>query len=139
MQANRSRDTAPEMALRRLLHAKGLRYRVDAPVVVGLRCRGDVLFPRARVVVFVDGCFWHRCPVHATDPVANRDWWRAKFERTVERDVRNEIALTSAGWTVVRIWEHEDMTIAADRVADLVVRAREQRLDAVVLREPPRS
>jgi DNA mismatch endonuclease (patch repair protein) len=120
MRANRSRDTGPELALRRALHARGLRYRVEAALEPGVRCRADVVFRPQRVAVFMDGCFWHRCPLHATDPANNAEYWRAKFERVVARDRRNDVALTDAGWTVVRVWEHEDPAEAADRIEALV-------------------
>ena len=111
------RDTTPELALRRELHRRGLRYRVDAAPLPGLRLRADVLFTRRRVAVFLDGCFWHRCPDHGTAPRHNADWWRAKLDRNVERDRQTDAALTEAGWSVVRVWEHEDPVLAADRVA----------------------
>jgi DNA mismatch endonuclease, patch repair protein len=120
MRGNRSRDTKPEVELRRLLHARGFRYRVDSLVLPELRCRADLLFPRRRVAVFVDGCFWHRCPIHASDPKANAAYWSAKFERNVARDRAIDAALSKAGWTVVRVWEHEHPAHAADRVAAVV-------------------
>jgi len=116
MRANRRRDTGPEMALRRELHRRGLRYRVDYAPVPGLRCRADIVFTRARMAVFVDGCFWHSCPVHRTHPAANRDWWREKLDRNVERDRRNDRELGAAGWHVERVWEHELAATAADRI-----------------------
>lgn len=122
MRANRSRDTGPELALRRLLHARGLRYRVDAVVEPSVRSRADLVFRRARVAVFVDGCFWHRCPEHATTPRANAAYWQAKFDRNVARDRRVDQQLAERGWTVVRVWEHEAPAAAADRV-EAAVRA----------------
>jgi DNA mismatch endonuclease (patch repair protein) len=116
MRANRGHNTGPELALRRELHRRGLRYRVHTAPVPGLRCRPDVVFSRARVVVFVDGCFWHRCPAHGTSPAANGEWWRRKLDTNVARDRRNDRQLSQAGWSVVRVWEHEDPTEAADRV-----------------------
>jgi DNA mismatch endonuclease (patch repair protein) len=86
MQATRGRDTAPELALRRELHRRGLRYRVDMPVIPGLRRRADVVFPRARVAVFVDGCFWHGCPQHATFAKSNAAFWAAKIAANKARD-----------------------------------------------------
>jgi DNA mismatch endonuclease (patch repair protein) len=82
----------------------------------GLRCRPDVVFSKARVAVFVDGCFWHRCPQHLTDPRTNSTYWAAKLDRNVARDRRNDAALEAAGWHVIRVWEHESPSGAADRV-----------------------
>lgn len=100
-------DTKPEMLLRRRLHAEGLRYRVDQQVLPGLRRRADLVFTRARVAVFIDGCFWHRCPEHGTLPKANAAWWRAKLNRNVERDRDTDARLRDADWIVVRVWEHD--------------------------------
>lgn len=116
MQATKRRDTAPELALRKELHKRGLRFRVDMAPIPGLRRRADVVFTRRRVAVYVDGCFWHRCPQHATDPKSNVRWWAAKLEANVRRDRDTDIRLAAAGWTVVRIWEHESAMTAADRV-----------------------
>jgi DNA mismatch endonuclease (patch repair protein) len=116
MRANRRRDTAPELALRRELHRRGLRFRVDHRPVPGIRCRVDVVFTRARIAVFVDGCFWHSCPAHAVAPKRNGDWWAEKLAGNVARDRRNDEQLEAAGWTVVRVWEHEAAAEAADRV-----------------------
>jgi DNA mismatch endonuclease, patch repair protein len=119
MLANRRADTAPEIALRRALHARGARFRKDhAVTLTGMSVRPDIVFTRARVAVFVDGCFWHRCPQHATDPKANSDYWGPKLRANVERDRLVDRVLTAAGWTVLRIWEHEDAADAADRVCD---------------------
>jgi DNA mismatch endonuclease (patch repair protein) len=121
MKAQRRRDTKPEKALRSELWRRGLRYRVDFKVVGGRR-RVDIVFTRARVAVFVDGCFWHRCPVHATVPKANREWWEAKLSMNVDRDRATDEALLQAGWTVIRIWEHERASAAADRIEAMVRR-----------------
>ena len=115
MQGNTS-DSGPERALRSALHRRGLRFRKHTQAVPGLRCRPDVVFTRARVAVFVDGCFWHSCPEHGTFAKANGEWWKAKLAANVARDRRNDAALAQAGWTVLRIWEHEDVNHAADRV-----------------------
>jgi DNA mismatch endonuclease (patch repair protein) len=112
------RDTSVELAIRRQLHALGYRYRVDFRLEPSLRCRGDIVFTRRRVVVFVDGCFWHGCPVHATAPTNNAEWWRAKLDANIERDNRNRTALSQLGWTVIRVWEHEDSCGAVDRIRD---------------------
>lgn len=114
------RDTAPELRLRRLLFARGLRYRVDAPLPGMPRRRADVLFTRRRVAVFVDGCFWHSCPVHGTVPRSNRDWWVAKLDKNMARDRETDTHLSAIGWTVLRFWEHEDMELAADIVEQFI-------------------
>jgi DNA mismatch endonuclease (patch repair protein) len=124
MRANRRRDTGPELALRRELHRRGLRYRVDHRPVAETRCRVDIVFTRARVAVFVDGCFWHGCPSHGNVPRANREWWAQKLALNAERDRRNDAALELAGWRVVRIWEHEQVGDAAARVQRAVAAAR---------------
>jgi len=106
MLSNRRRDTAPELAVRRLLHAAGLRYRVDfAPL--GGRRRADIVFTRHRIAVFIDGCYWHGCPEHATYPMRNSDYWLPKLERNIERDRETDQMLLDAGWIVLRFWEHE--------------------------------
>ena len=120
MQRQARRDTRPEMALRRQLHAMGLRYRVDRKVIPGVQRRADIVFARARVAIFVDGCFWHSCPVHATKPKSNSDWWAEKLARNVSRDRNTDERLEAAGWTVVRIWEHEDPGAAANQISAVV-------------------
>lgn len=107
MQSNRGRDTGPELAVRRLLHASGLRYRVDLAPVKGLRSRADIVFTRRRLAVFIDGCFWHRCPEHATFPKTNAAYWLPKLDRNAERDAETTRRLEEAGWRVMRFWEHE--------------------------------
>lgn len=130
MKANRRTDTTPERLLRSTLHARGLRYRKDWRIdAAGRRVRPDLVFGPARVAVFVDGCFWHRCPVHATQPAANAEYWQAKFDRNVERDHADDAVLESAGWTVVRVWEHEDPSDAASRV-EMAVRGVDEILGA---------
>ncbi len=123
MQANRSRDTGPEIAIRQRLHARGLRYRVDARPLEGLRRRADVVFRLAMVAVFVDGCFWHCCPSHGTIPATNADYWIPKLARNVERDRDTDRILRAAGWTVVRVWEHQDPDASARRI-ERAVRSR---------------
>jgi DNA mismatch endonuclease (patch repair protein) len=105
--------TKPELALRRELHRRGLRFRVNHSKLPG---RPDVVFTRAKVAVFVNGCFWHRCPVHGTLPRNNRDWWQAKLDRNVARDRAKDAALAELDWTVLHVWEHETPEAAADRV-----------------------
>src|SRR4051812_3850161 len=96
-----TRDTAPEVTLRKELHRRGFRFRISLRPFPGLRSTADIVFPRAKVAVYVDGCFWHSCPEHATAPAANREWWRRKLLRNVERDRATDAALAAAGWRVV--------------------------------------
>ena len=119
MTRQRRRDTKPEMAIRRLLFARGLRYRIDA-ALPGMRRRADLLFRSAKVAVFVDGCFWHGCPEHGTQPKNNAAWWAEKIAGNIQRDRDTDQRLTEAGWHVVRVWEHEPPAQAAQRIADLV-------------------
>jgi DNA mismatch endonuclease, patch repair protein len=120
MSRQRTRDTEPEMLLRRELHRRGLRYRVDASLPGLSRRRADVLFTRARVAIFVDGCFWHGCPAHKTAPTSNGAWWAAKLARNIERDHETDAHLRFLGWTVLRVWEHEDITHAATDIEEVV-------------------
>lgn len=120
MQSTRRRDTSSELALRSLLHRRGLRYRVDYPVIPESRRRADLIFSRARVAVFVDGCFWHGCPEHASWPKANAEWWREKILANRRRDEDTDRTLADAGWQVIRVWEHESPTEAADRIQQAV-------------------
>lgn len=115
--ANRARDTSPELMLRRELHRRGLRYRVHRRPAPHLRTTADIVFGPARVAVFVDGCFWHRCPQHSVMPKQNGEWWRSKLEGNVARDRRDDRVLDEQGWRVIRVWEHEDPEAAADRIA----------------------
>ncbi|MFC7636385.1 DNA mismatch endonuclease Vsr [Streptomyces thermogriseus] len=115
-----SRDTAPEIAVRRLLHAAGLRYRVNVPVPGMPRRTIDIAFGKYKVAIFMDGCFWHGCPEHATHPKANSEWWRRKLDRNMSRDIETTGHLTEAGWTVLRFWEHEDPLKVALRVQEVV-------------------
>lgn len=116
MQNTRRRDTPKELDLRRELHRRGLRYRVDTAPILASRRRADLVFRGLHVAVFVDGCFWHQCPKHKTMPVANREWWSEKLARNVARDRDTDLQLRAAGWRVVRIWEHESTLGAANRV-----------------------
>jgi DNA mismatch endonuclease (patch repair protein) len=110
------KDTGPEVLVRRALHRLGLRYRVNYR---GLPGTPDVVFTRARIALFVDGCFWHRCPDHGVIPKANRQWWSDKLQTTVERDGRKDSELEAAGWLPVHVWEHEDPDQVAERVEEL--------------------
>ncbi len=118
MRANRRKDTKPELALRRALHARGYRYRKDYRLdLPGARVRPDIAFTARRVAVFVDGCFWHCCPEHGSQPASNTWYWAPKLARNVERDAAADAALAAAGWRVVRVWEHEPVESAVAAVA----------------------
>ncbi|RIQ19480.1 very short patch repair endonuclease [Jiangella rhizosphaerae] len=122
MQANRRRDTGPERALRSALHQAGYRYRCDLLIDLpgGVRVRPDIVFTKRLVAVFVDGCFWHSCPEHGRQPTTNAYYWSPKLQRNRDRDERNNTALSAAGWTVVRLWEHEPLEQALDKVKQVL-------------------
>lgn len=126
MRATKRRDTKPELALRRELHRRGRRYFVDRAPLPGMRRRADLLFPRQKIAVYVDGCFWHGCPAHGTIPKSNTAWWRAKLEANQARDRDTDQRLHSAGWTSVRVWEH----LPSEQGADIV----ESQLEAALPR-----
>jgi DNA mismatch endonuclease (patch repair protein) len=121
MRGNRKTDSRPEVALRHELFRRGLRYRKNPSMrtSVGI-VKPDLVFPTKKVAVFVDGCFWHSCPLHGSTPGTNRQYWDAKLLRNRERDVIVTTALVSDGWTVVRVWEHEPLTDAATAVESAV-------------------
>lgn len=116
----RQRDTGPEIALRRELYRIGMRYRLHRPVVPGVRRRPDIVFGRKRIAVFVDGCFWHRCPEHRTEARENSEFWRTKLADNWRRDRDTDRRLVRAGWQVHRVWEHEDPRAAAARIVHFV-------------------
>ncbi|MFC5914903.1 very short patch repair endonuclease [Streptomyces pulveraceus] len=123
MSRQSNRDTKPEVAVRKLLHASGYRYRVNERVPGMTRRTIDIAFTRAKVAVLIDGCFWHGCPVHATQPKSNAEWWRAKLERNMARDRETNEHLAGEGWTVLRFWEHEAPGGVAEQVAAVVDRS----------------
>ncbi|GAA4808008.1 very short patch repair endonuclease [Actinomycetospora chlora] len=116
MRSNRGRDTGPELALRRAVHALGLRYRVNARPLKQVRRTADLVFSRAKVAVFLDGCFWHGCPEHHTVAVTNSGFWATKVETNRRRDRDTDERLREAGWLPLRVWEHEDPDEASQRV-----------------------
>lgn len=116
----RQRDTSAEMALRRELHRRNLRYRVNYTVLTKPRRVADIVFPRLKIAIFVDGCFWHGCPEHASWPKSNAEFWREKIEANRARDADTNARLLSAGWYVVRVWEHERPEDAAKKIEDLI-------------------
>ena len=124
MKAAKPRDTAPEKALRSALHRRGLRFRLDERPIKDLNRRADIVFRSARVAVFVDGCFWHGCPIHGTQPKANAEFWKNKIERNKERDLDTNARLKEAGWAVVRVWEHEDPERVSQEIYNLVVKRK---------------
>ena len=127
----RNRDTSPELALRSELHRRGLRFRVHFPLVIDPRRKADVAFRTERVAVFVDGCFWHSCPQHATQPKANADFWRDKLARNRRRDIETDDRLKRVGWLAVRVWEHEEPCAAADTIEAVL---HQRRLTTAVVR-----
>ncbi|GAA2673124.1 MULTISPECIES: very short patch repair endonuclease [Actinosynnema] len=129
MQANKSRDTKPELLLRRALHAMGLRYRVCARPLPDVRRTADIVFRSAKVAVEVRGCFWHGCPEHYRAPTANSGYWAQKVERNMARDADTAHRLTEAGWSLTVVWEHEDLAAAAEIIAAHV---RERRVSSPV-------
>lgn len=124
MQAIRSRDTKPEILIRRLVHAAGLRYRVAARPLPDLRRTADMVFRSAKVAVFIDGCYWHGCPEHYVPPKTNSGYWSEKVLRNVRRDRDTDQKLEEAGWLVLRFWEHEPSGACAREIAAVVLNRR---------------
>ncbi|MET8909189.1 very short patch repair endonuclease [Micromonospora sp. NPDC004551] len=116
MKRVRRASTKPELLIRKELHRRGLRFRVNHPSLPG---RPDIALTRARLAIFVDGCFWHRCPNHGVMPKNNREWWEAKLRRNVERDREKDAALSALGWHVRHFWEHEDPGKVAEEIVQL--------------------
>ena len=116
MRSNRGRDTVPELAVRRLLHADGFRYRVNFRPLPDLRRTADIVFTRSKIAVFIDGCFWHGCPEHYLRPASNQEYWDPKVVRNRERDAETDLRLAEAGWRVIRRWAHQDPRTVADEV-----------------------
>ncbi|WP_153456625.1 very short patch repair endonuclease [Streptomyces smaragdinus] len=134
MSRQASRDTKPETAVRKILFAAGRRYRLNVKVPGMSRRTIDIAFTRAKVAVFMDGCFWHGCPEHATQPKSNAAWWREKLDKNMTRDTETNAHLTAAGWTVLRFWEHEEPAEVAVKVAAAVdAKARKARGNGVRL------
>jgi len=120
MKSNRGRDTKPELALRSATHRLGLRYRVDIAPLQNLRRRADLVFSKAKVAVFLDGCYWHGCPDHHRPAQRNREFWSEKIAKNRERDRNTDETLAAADWLVIRVWEHEEPAEAANRIARAV-------------------
>ncbi len=124
MQGNRRRDTSPELAVRRLVHASGMRYRVDYALPFDRRRKADLAFTRQRIAVFIDGCFWHGCQQHYAAPKSHSDYWRGKVEGNRRRDADTNRRLAEAGWLVLRYWEHDDPAETARHIAATVLSRR---------------
>jgi DNA mismatch endonuclease (patch repair protein) len=139
MRATGQRDTAAELAIRSAVHRRGLRYRVDCVVLPGVRRRADMVFVSARVAVFIDGCFWHGCPIHGTWPKANARFWREKIRTNQARDAHTNLHLAESGWTVIRVWEHENAEHAAERIVEMVRRAEKRLSGSRYLRSHSRT
>lgn len=118
------RDTLPELAVRRILHAKGRRYRVDCRPESALKRKADLVFRGPKVVVFIDGCYWHGCPDHCKLSGPNLEWWRKKIDGNRQRDTETDALLTLAGWTVIRAWAHEDPLFVTRRVENALDASR---------------
>jgi DNA mismatch endonuclease (patch repair protein) len=124
MKAAKSRDTAPEKSLRSALFIKGLRFRVDAKPIQEFNRKADIVFRTEKVAVFVDGCFWHGCPIHGTQAKANAGFWRNKIKQNQLRDLDTNKKLKKAGWKVIRVWEHENSEKAAEKILKIVVKRK---------------
>lgn len=133
MRRVRRRDTTPEIAIRRELHRRGLRFRIDYKIPA-VRTRPDIAFVGRRTAIFVDGCFWHGCPEHGTLPKSNRAWWAEKLQANQERDRRSDRALADLGWKVLRFWEHD----SASGVADMVEESLKPPADNRITTCPPK-
>ncbi|MFD5243513.1 very short patch repair endonuclease [Amycolatopsis sp. NPDC058340] len=116
MRGNRGRDTRPERQLRTQLHARGLRYRVSIRPLPDLRRTADIVFPKAKIAIFVDGCYWHGCPQHHRQAKTNSQFWKTKIADNKRRDAETNHILENNGWTALRFWEHEDPTQVTDQI-----------------------
>ncbi|MBN9608867.1 MAG: very short patch repair endonuclease [Actinobacteria bacterium] len=123
MRGNRSRDTKPELAVRKLLHAQGLRYRVHYRPLSSLRRTADIVFTASRIAVFIDGCYWHGCPEHYVASKSNREYWDTKIATNSARDAETTAVLSDAGWTVLRYWSHDRPEEIASSIRELALRA----------------
>ncbi|WP_168707327.1 very short patch repair endonuclease [Gordonia paraffinivorans] len=134
MSRQKSKNTAPEIAVRRCLHERGFRYRIDVKLEPDLRTRADLAWKGLKLAVFIDGCFWHGCPEHATRPAANREWWAKKLDTNIARDRRTDDALRSRGWVVRRFWEHQTPEEIADKIVETIDELRARDLRGSVVR-----
>lgn len=126
MRSVKRRDTLPEMEVRRRVHAMGMRYFVDHRVLEKPIRKADLAFPKLKIAVFIDGCFWHGCPIHGTKPKENARFWYDKLEMNKRRDTDTDERLEKAGWSVIRVWAHERPEKIADLVRSEVTRRRRE-------------
>jgi DNA mismatch endonuclease (patch repair protein) len=124
MRANRGRDTKPELAVRRILHSRGLRYRVNRRPVNSVSRTSDIVFASTRVTVFIDGCYWHGCPEHYVASKSNTDYWSSKIANNRSRDAETNVLLSNAGWLVLRFWSHEEPLVVADVITNAIYARR---------------
>ncbi|MFI5168221.1 MAG: very short patch repair endonuclease [Thermoanaerobaculales bacterium] len=127
MQGCRGRNTSSELALRSAVHRLGLRYSVDVRPLDGVRRKADLVFRREHLAVFMDGCFWHGCPLHYSAPKSHSEFWETKLRTNRLRDSETDRILGASGWTALRVWEHEDASNAAGRVWDALMELRARR------------
>ena len=128
MAATRGVNNRGDLLLRSILHKRGLRFRIQRRLIPGSTRSVDIVFPKARLAVFVDGCFWHGCPIHGTQPKSNVEWWRAKIHQNKDRDLETNELLRELGWDVLRVWEHEDPEDASERIVEAYERNRAARI-----------
>jgi len=124
MQSNRGRDTKPELAVRSLVHAQGLRYYVSKRPLPNVGRTADLVFGPSKVAVFSDGCYWHGCPTHGQRPKTNAEFWNTKLDGNIRRDRETDRILIEAGWAVLRFWEHESPADCAARISEVVIARR---------------
>lgn len=133
MRAVRHQGTKAELALREALASLGLHFKVNQRPLPTLRREADILFPEEKVAVFVDGCFWHGCPIHGTQAKANADFWRKKIERNQERDAETNVLLSREGWLVIRVWEHVDPRVAAKQIFSILHKRKTREEGQVII------
>ncbi len=124
MKATKSRDNPREIVIRRLLYREGMRYRIHFPVPTRKRRTIDIAFTSIKLAVFLDGCFWHSCPLHGTQASSNSEFWHQKLAQNKTRDLDTSVALQNAGWSVLRVWEHEPVVDAVTKILDAASRLR---------------
>jgi DNA mismatch endonuclease (patch repair protein) len=132
LKLQKSRDTTCELALRSRLHRLGLRFRVHRKLLPNLRRTADIVFGPTKIAVFVDGCFWHGCTRHIGWPKSNVEWWKRKIRNNIVRDKDTNRLLNQAGWTVIRVWEHDDPSIIAPRIMRIINKKKQKGREATL-------